>query len=236
MLSVLGLGFLIGMKHAMEVDHVAAVASLATRSRSVGETARFGIAWGLGHTATLFAVGTAVLLADTVVPERIASALELVVGMMLIGLGIDVLARMWRQRTHFHAHAHDGNPHFHAHKHANAPRHDTAAHRHAHPRGLPLRALMVGLVHGMAGSAALVLLALSTIQSVWLGVAYILLFGLGSVVGMGVLSCAIAVPMRLSANRMAWAWRGLSAAIGLATVILGATVAWRIGVTEGLLV
>lgn len=236
MLSVLGLGFLIGMKHAIEADHVAAVASLATRARSVGETARFGVAWGLGHTLTLFLIGGAVLLADTVVPERVAQGLELVVGIMLVGLGVDVLVRMWRQRTHFHSHAHDGTPHFHAHRHDGAPRHDRAAHAHAHPRGLPLRALLVGLIHGMAGSAALVLLALSTIQSVWLGIGYIFVFGVGSVAGMAVLSCAIAVPLRMSATRMAWATRALSAIIGVATIVLGASVAWRIGVAEGLLV
>lgn len=235
MLYVLGLGFMIGMKHALEADHVAAVASLATRGRSVGETARFGVAWGIGHTVTLLAVGSCVLLLDTVVPERLASGLEFVVGLMLIGLGVDVLWRMWRSRTHFHSHNHGGNRHIHAHRHGQAvPRHDTAAHAHAHPRGLPLRALMVGLVHGLAGSAALVLLTLSTITSLWLGIAYILLFGLGSVLGMGLLSCAIAVPMRLSADRVAWAWRGLSLAIGVATIALGASMAWRIGMAGAL--
>lgn len=236
MLSVLGLGFLIGMKHAIEADHVAAVASLATRARSVGETARFGIAWGLGHTVTLFVVGGVVLLADVAMPERVALGLELVVGVMLVGLGIDVLVRMWRQRTHFHSHAHDGSAHFHAHRHDQAPRHDAVAHAHVHPRGLPVRALVVGLVHGMAGSAALVLLTLSTITSVWLGMGYILLFGLGSIAGMAVLSCAIAVPLRLSADRMAWASQALSGVIGVATIVLGASVAWRIAVAEGFLV
>jgi ABC-type nickel/cobalt efflux system permease component RcnA len=234
MLYVLGLGFLIGMKHAIEADHVAAVASLATRASTVGETARFGIAWGLGHTLTLFLVGTTVLLAGASIPEHFAEILEFIVGLMLIGLGIDVLARIWRERTHFHAHAHDGDHHFHAHKHAEQNQHNLRAHSHAHPKGFPVRALMVGLMHGMAGSAALVLLALSTITSVWLGIGYILLFGLGSIAGMALLSCAIAVPLRLSADRVAWASRGLTVAIGVATVMLGASIAWRGGISGGL--
>lgn len=236
MLYVLGLGFLIGMKHALEADHVAAVASLATGQRSFGETTRLGVAWGLGHTVTLFLIGGVVLALDTVVPETVARVLEFAVGLMLVALGIDVIVRLRRGKAHFHAHDHGGARHFHAHRHRAEERHDRAAHAHVHPRGLPLRAMVVGLVHGMAGSAALVLLTLSTIQSPWMGMAYMALFGLGSMVGMGILSCAIAVPLRLTAHRLTWAWRGLTAGIGVATLVLGASIAWRIGVSEGLIV
>lgn len=235
MLYVLGLGFLIGMKHALEADHVAAVASLATGRRTIGETTRLGIAWGLGHTITLFLIGGVVLALDTVVPEAVARGLEFAVGLMLAALGIDVIVRMVRQNAHFHAHDHGGTRHFHAHRHEPDEGHDAAAHDHVHPRGLPVRAMLVGLVHGMAGSAALVLLTLSTIQSPWMGLAYMILFGLGSVVGMAILSCAIAVPLRFTAHRLTWAWRGLTAAIGTATLVLGASIAWRIGVIEGLI-
>ena len=234
MLYVLGLGFLIGMKHALEADHVAAVASLASGSQSVGETTKMGVAWGLGHTATLFLIGTVVLVLEWVVPETMALALEFVVGLMLVALGIDVMVRMIRRNAHFHAHAHDGNEHFHAHRHREAARHDGSAHAHAHPRGLPWRALLVGSVHGLAGSAALVLLTLSTIQSVWMGIAYMLLFGLGSVAGMALLSCAIALPLRFTARHMTWAFRGLTASVGAATMVLGMTIAWRVAFAEGL--
>ncbi|HSR55537.1 MAG TPA: sulfite exporter TauE/SafE family protein [Alphaproteobacteria bacterium] len=234
MLYVLGLGFLIGMKHALEADHVAAVASLASGGNSVGETTKMGVAWGLGHTATLFLIGSVVLLLDWVVPETMAEALEFTVGVMLVALGIDVMVRMARGNAHFHAHTHGGSQHFHAHRHAEAAGHDSAAHAHVHPRGLPLRALLVGSVHGLAGSAALVLLTLSTIQSVWLGLAYMLLFGLGSVAGMALLSCAIALPLRFTAQHMNWAFRGLTAAIGGATMVLGASIAWRIASHGGL--
>lgn len=234
MLSILGLGFLIGMKHALEADHVAAVASLASGSKSIGETTRMGVAWGLGHTATLFLIGSVVLVLDWVVPETFALMLEFAVGLMLVGLGLDVMVRLARRKAHFHAHAHGGAHHFHAHGHAPMGGHDAAAHGHAHPRGLPLRALLVGIMHGMAGSAALVLLTLSTISSLWLGFAYMLLFGLGSVIGMAILSCAIAVPLRFTAGRLTWAFRGLTAGVGAATVVLGVSIAWRVASAEGL--
>ncbi|TDI67954.1 MAG: urease accessory protein [Alphaproteobacteria bacterium] len=234
MLSILGLGFLIGMKHALEADHVAAVASLASGSKSIGETTRMGVAWGLGHTATLFLIGSVVLVLDWVVPETFALILEFAVGLMLVGLGLDVMVRLARRKAHFHAHDHGGAHHFHAHGHAPMGGHDAAAHGHAHPRGLPLRALLVGIMHGMAGSAALVLLILSTISSLWLGFAYMLLFGLGSVIGMAILSCAIAVPLRFTAGRLTWAFRGLTAGVGAATVVLGVSIAWRVASAEGL--
>ncbi|MDX1484610.1 MAG: urease accessory protein [Alphaproteobacteria bacterium] len=233
MLYVLGLGFLIGMKHALEADHVAAVASLASGGKSIGETTRMGVAWGLGHTATLFLIGTVVLAMDWLVPENVAMLLEFVVALMLIGLGIDVVVRMLRRKAHFHTHRHGGAQHFHAHRHAEESHEAASAHAHVHPRGLPLRALLVGSVHGLAGSAALVLLTLSTINSLWLGLAYVLLFGFGSVVGMGILSCAIALPLRFTAHRLTWAFRGMTVMIGGATVVLGMTIAWRIAQAQG---
>ena len=105
-ISLLSLGFLLGMRHALESDHVAAVASLATRSRSMGDTLRQGAVWGAGHTLTLFIFGSLVLLLDTVIPETLARVLEFMVGLMLIGLGIDVLRRQLSERIHFHVHRH----------------------------------------------------------------------------------------------------------------------------------
>lgn len=240
MISVLLLGLLFGMKHAIEADHVAAVASLATRSASPQEAARFGIAWGLGHTLTLFVIGSAVLLLGAAIPETMAQALELAVGVMLVLLGIDVVRRMIKQGLHIHPHQHGDERHLHLHEHehapANAQPHAHAPHTHSHKRALPLRALLVGTVHGMAGSAALVLLALSTIESVWLGMGYIALFGAGSILGMAALSFAIGLPLRLTAHRLGALYGGLTAAIGLLTAALGASIVWQIGVTQGLLV
>lgn len=235
MISVLVLGFLIGMRHATDADHVAAVASLATRSRSLPESVRLGMAWGLGHTVTLFVVGSAVLILDTMLPETTAQILELAVGVMLVLLGLDVIRRIVQERIHVHAHRHDDRRHVHAHAHERARPHDAAAHAHRHPRVVPVRALLVGLVHGMAGSAALVLLALGTIQSVWLGMVYILLFGLGSIAGMAILSLAIALPLRFTAQRLGRLYGALTAAIGLFTVGIGAEIVWELGFREGLL-
>jgi ABC-type nickel/cobalt efflux system permease component RcnA len=233
--SILLLGFLLGMRHALEPDHLAAVATLATRSRSVAQTMGLGVAWGMGHTLTLMLFGGAVLLLGLALPIRAASALELGVGVMLALLGADVLYRLWRDRVHFHLHHHPGGvAHVHAHSHRDerAP-HDPARHRHRHLRDFPVRALLVGMVHGMAGSAALILLSLEAVGSVSWGLAYIAIFGVGSILGMALLSLAIAVPLRLTSRRLTGFYDSLSAAVGLATVLLGCYMVYRIGFGDG---
>ena len=219
--ATLLLGMLLGMRHALDADHLAAVATLVTRSRSLSHTLWQGVAWGTGHTITLLLFGGAVLVLGLVLPERAALGLELAVGVMLVVLGAEVLHRLRRQRVHFHAHHHaDGAEHFHAHAHAGERRqHDPERHEHGH--GFPLRALLVGMVHGMAGSAALILLTLETLRTPALGLAYIALFGIGSIAGMAALSAVIAVPMRLTSQRLGRTYNGLSALVGLGTVLLG---------------
>jgi sulfite exporter TauE/SafE len=235
-LSLLLLGFLIGMRHAVETDHVAAVASLATRSHSIADTIRQGAVWGLGHTLTLFLFGSVVLVMNLVMPERMAHILEFLVGVMLIGLGLDVLRRLAREKIHFHLHKHrDGEVHFHAHSHVGEETHDPRRHAHEHPKGFPVRALFVGLMHGMAGSAALILLTVQTVRSPLTGLLYIALFGAGSMLGMALLSIIIAIPLRYSAKGMTWLHNGLQAVIGMATVGIGAMLVYRIGWTEHLL-
>jgi hypothetical protein len=235
--SILALGFVLGMRHATDADHLAAVATLATRSRSVGHTVAQGIAWGTGHTLTLMFFGGAVLVLGAVVPAQAAQALELAVGVMLCLLGADALYRLRRERIHFHAHRHtDGVAHFHAHSHSGeGTPHDPARHEHVHPRGFPARALLVGMVHGMAGSAALILLSLEAMGSPAREFVYIAIFGLGSILGMALLSAAIAVPLRLTSRRLKQTHDGLSAAVGLATLLLGCYIVYRIGAGDGLL-
>lgn len=236
MTSLLLLGFLIGLRHAVETDHVAAVASLATRSPSVGDAVRQGAVWGLGHTLTLFGFGSAVLLLDTVMPERLALGLEFTVGVMLVVLGLDVLRRLVRERVHFHMHRHRGDVvHFHAHSHAPNVAHDPSHHQHGHARRFPLRALAVGLIHGMAGSAALILLTLPQAPSLGQGLAYIALFGLGSIAGMAALSVIIAVPLRYASRSLTWLHNGLQGLIGLTTIGLGLNLAIEIAVVKGAL-
>lgn len=235
MLTILTLGFLIGIRHAFEPDHVAAVASLATRTTSLKQAAHHGAVWGLGHTITLFVVCTIVMALDTAISERVAGYLEAAVGVMLVLLGLDVLRRLARERVHFHAHSHaDGVRHFHAHSHKGeaAQAHDARRHEHGHEheqapvRRFPFRALAVGLMHGMAGSAALIVLAAQTVQSVWLGLAYVALFGVGSVVGMAVFSAVICVPMK-NARTLTWAHNGLQLAVGVGTALLGASTVYQ---------
>ena len=229
MFSVLTLGFLIGLQHAMEADHLAAMASLATRSGSLRDTARQGAIWGLGHTLTLLFFGGAVLVADALVPERIASGLELAVGIMLTLLGADVLRRVIRDRIHFHAHRHGSNEHFHAHSHPGDVAHTDDPHHHGHPRRIPLRALFVGMMHGMAGSAALIMLALQTAKSPVQGLAYIAVFGFGSVVGMAVIGAIISLPLRYSPRGLTWLHNGLRGLVGLVTLGLGGYICFTIG-------
>jgi ABC-type nickel/cobalt efflux system permease component RcnA len=230
MISMLLLGLLLGMRHALEADHVAAVASLATRSKGVRGTVVQGMVWGLGHTITLLVVGGACLLLRAAISPRLAAALEGLVGVMLLLLGADVLLRMRRDRLHFHVHRHgDGTVHFHAHGHAPGEAHDPGHHDHAHAHGegFPLRALLVGLMHGLAGSAALLLVTLTTLRSAWLGVAYIAIFGIGSILGMGALAAVISLPLRGTARTLTGWYYGLEAVIGLGTLLIGGWVLYH---------
>ncbi len=234
MISALFLGFLIGLQHAFEADHVAAVASIAADTRKLRTAVRHGAVWGLGHTVTLLLLGGLVVYLGEAIPEVWAQGLELVVGVMLLVLGATLLRRLWRERVHFHVHRHaDGVMHLHAHKHAREEkRHDPRHHEHAHPKGLPLRSLAVGMVHGMAGSAALVLLALGSVESVPLALVYILLFGLGSILGMAILSAVMAVPLSYTARLFTWANRGLQAAVGAITVLVGGSIVYGIAIGQ----
>ena len=233
--SVLVLGLLVGMRHALEADHVAAVATLTQRSRGLRSALRLGAAWGLGHTLTLFVAGTIVLSLDGVMPEQIARIFEFAVAIMLVLLGADVLRRMIAARVHFHVHRHaDGTVHFHAHSHAGEADRASSRHDHAHEHGLSGRALAVGLMHGLAGSAALILLTIGQIDSFFWALTYLAFFGAGSMIGMAALSVVIAAPLQQLARNLSWAHNALGAVIGLATIGLGAWVAYRIGVVEGL--
>jgi ABC-type nickel/cobalt efflux system permease component RcnA len=225
MFGILGLGFLLGMQHALEVDHIAAVSSIAARRSDVSDIVKHGLTWGLGHTLTLFAFAGAAIVLGQAIPENWSRPLETAVGIMLVGLGAHVLWRLWRDRVHFHSHSHgDGTVHLHAHSHAReAARqtvpHTRAAHEHAH--GFRWRTLLVGLMHGMAGSAALLVLAVSRASSPAIGLLYVALFGIGSMIGMAALSSVIAVPLAVSARWLTSVNRGLQGAVGVVTIAIG---------------
>jgi len=235
-LSILVVGLLLGMQHATEADHLAAVATLATRQGSLGQTVRQGVSWGVGHALTLMAFGGAVLLLGQAISPGLEQALETAVGVMLVLLGADVLRRMVRDRIHFHVHRHGPRvAHVHAHSHRGEGAHAESAHRHAHPWRWPLRALAVGMMHGLAGSAALVVLTLETIPSVGLGVGYIALFGLGSIAGMALLSAVIAVPLKLSSAYLTRVHDAMTALVGVFSLALGLAMVVEIGYLKALL-
>lgn len=213
------------MKHALEADHVAAVATLATRAASVSERVKVASMWGVGHAGTVLLLGGGALVLGLSLPERLARAFEGAVGLVLIALGLDVLLRLRTRGVHFHRHRHgDGRVHFHAHVH------DGPSDGHDHTHGLLPRALLVGSLHGFAGTAALVVLSLQLTQSTVRALLYLATFALGSVAGMAALSLAISLPVRLTSVRLGSAWRMVEAALGVLTIGLGC---WMAGLLLG---
>ncbi len=212
------------MQHALEADHVAAVSSVVSRRKGLRSISWHGAVWGIGHTITLLVVAGGCILLKTRLDDRIAERLEFGVGVMLVGLGAHVLWRLWKERVHFGTHSHaDGTKHLHAHSHQHDAHihHRQSTHDHDHPETIPWRTLLIGTMHGMAGSAALVVLAASSIEDPLAGIGYVLLFGLGSVVGMAALSAVIAVPLTWTANSLTVANRVLQGSIGALTVMIG---------------
>jgi hypothetical protein len=228
MVSVLLIGFMIGLQHALEADHLAAVSAIASTEKSLWRVIRHGSFWGVGHTLTLMIFAGSAIAFDLAIGSQLALWLEFAVGIMLIGLGNHVLYRLFYDRIHFHVHRHhDDALHLHAHGHAGeSRRHDPEAHTHPHPKWLSVRTLIVGMVHGMAGSAALLILTTSSMVSPAVEVVYVVLFGLGSIVGMTILSVVIAAPLAATARWLSignWLLRGgvgmTTAGLGLAVVL-----------------
>lgn len=221
---LLALGVVTGMRHALEADHLAAVVAMSTQSRSRWATVWRGVAWGTGHTVSLLAIGGACLAAGVTISAGLERWFERVVGLMLIAIGGSLLVRMRRQRIHVHVHAHTGGV-VHAHAHAHAPGgsgRPGGAHDHRHPVRGHLRALTVGMVHGVAGTAAILVLTATATGNLMLGLAYIAAFGVGSIVGMAVLSAVVAVPLAFSAHRLQSAYRLVEFSVAAGTVLLGA--------------
>lgn len=224
--TALALGFILGIKHALEADHVVAVSTIVSRDPRPLRSAMAGMFWGIGHTLTLFAAGIAVLFFKVSIPDRVALSFEFLVGAVLVGLGVQNLWDYWRTRFHAHSHA-SGETHTHFHSH----RED---HDH-HLRDRRRRSLLVGMMHGLAGSGALVLLVLGTIDSPLEGAAYILIFGLGSILGMMLIGTAMAMPFSLSAQRIGGLTKRVQLLAGGVSVLVGVLVMVQIGLLGGLL-
>src|SRR5438477_3353349 len=201
--ALAGLGLVLGLRHAFEPDHLATVSTLATRQGRLLDACRLGFAWAVGHTASVGAVVGAIILFGLRLPERFAPSADLLVAVLLVGLGGSVIWRYARGRWHLHLHAHPrgGEPHIHLHSHA----HD-AAHQHAHPRGDAGRSLGFGLLHGLAGSAALLLVLVAAAPTRRAQLAYFVAFAVGTMIGMLAVSVSLAGVVRLASTRGArWA-------------------------------
>jgi ABC-type nickel/cobalt efflux system permease component RcnA len=205
-LAVLALGLVFGLKHATEVDHVVAVTTIVSEHRKLWRAALVGALWGAGHTASLVIVGAIVLVLRVAIPDRVAGWLEFGVALMIITLGALAFVRALRGRgaMHVHKHRHDGLAHAHIHFHEADTAHEgapPAAHSHAIKR-IGIKPLLVGAMHGLAGSAALTLLVLTQIASPLVGILYLLVFGLGSIVGMLLMSGLVSLPFVLTARKL----------------------------------
>ena len=202
-LAVLGLGFVLGMRHATDVDHVAAVTALASRERSLRAALSLGTLWGVGHTLTVLLVGGAIVAFGLVIPERVGLSLELLVAVMLVTLGVMNFSRA-------------GSP-------------------HAHPHKLPVaRPVLVGVVHGLAGSAAVALLVLTTIREPGYALSYLVIFGLGTILGMALLTATITLPLGALAERFGGVERYLVRVMGVVSIAVGVWLGYQIGFVEGL--
>ncbi len=177
--------FLLGISHAFEADHIAAITAFSPESGSVLQSSKLGAFWGMGHTAMLLLVGGTLLLLKITIPETVAIFIEGIVGMVLVFLGVSVLWRIKKDRLHIHTHTHGKNTHTHLHSHKRS-----FLHKHEH------KSFLVGLIHGLAGSGALVLLILVATDSVIEGFVFILVFGVGSILGMMLISSFIGYLMQ----------------------------------------
>jgi len=232
-LSVLGLGFVLGLKHALDPDHMVAVSTIVSESKSVKRSSLVGMFWGVGHTMSLLCAGIVVIALKVQISERVALWMEFAVALMLIFLGLKAMMKSLRGwKLHRHRHTHDGSTHAHLHLHREG---DEQAHRHRHLIGVGARPFFVGMVHGMAGSAALTLLVLATIPSALAGLIYIAVFGLGSVGGMLIMSSLISLPFVLTRKRFNVLSEGLQVAVGLFSLSFGLFLTWQYGVQEHLM-
>lgn len=224
-LTALLLGLLLGVKHALDADHVVTVTTIVSRSGSILRSALVGLSWGIGHTLTLLSVGFAVLVLKLTIPDKLALSMEFAIGVLLVVLGVPLLKQLIFKRAHIHSHQHVDKSHFHSHYH-----HESSAHEHRHLR----RPLLVGMLHGLAGSGALTLLVLGTMSSVGQGLVFLLVFGLGSTLGMLFFTGLMGIPFKLASGSSLRLNLWFHGGAGFVSIALGLLIMWRIGVVDGL--
>ena len=236
LIAALALGVLLGLKHSLDPDHVVAVSTIVGEYRNPLKSFWVGISWGLGHTTTLFLIGIFIIALRLTIPDRMALLLEFGVGIMLVGLGTQVVYGFRKKKVHQHGHEHEEAGHQHYHSHSQKPDPEEGHHGET-GIGKPFlrkKSFLIGTVHGVAGSAALTLLILASIESSIAGLIYILLFGLGSVFSMGVMTILISVPFVASANRVPRFNRAIQFAAGAFSIVFGGFLMYQIGFVEGL--
>lgn len=213
--SVLVIGFVLGLRHATDADHLAAVSTIVSEKKDLLTASLVGGLWGVGHTASLFAVGLVVILFKLQISESVEARLEAAVGVMLVILGLNVLRKIFQsKKIHVHTHEHDGHTHTHIHAH------QLEVSEESHHRFSP-RSILIGMVHGLAGSAGLMFLILPTIESPVVALAYILIFGVGSIGGMMAMSFVIGLPFHFTEGRLNFVNRGIRVVAGLFSLVLG---------------
>lgn len=215
-LSLLSLGFLLGLRHALDSDHLAAVSTVLAERPSLLASGAVGFWWGVGHTLTLLLVGSVVLAWGIRIPDEFELLAESGVAILLIVLGASLALKLYRERWHVHSHHHEGEPHIHFHSHQRQENH-----RHRHWMVQSIRPLCIGMAHGLAGSAALMLMILATTKETSVGLLSILVFGVGSIIGMMVIGLTISVPViysRSISRRLFMAVQGMAS---VASVSLG---------------
>jgi ABC-type nickel/cobalt efflux system permease component RcnA len=224
-LAVLGIGLVFGLKHATEVDHVVAVSTIVSQHKNVLHSALVGALWGAGHTASLLIIAVIVLSLRIAIPERVSGWLELGVAVMIVGLGISALRRALRKNAsvHVHQHSHDGLSHTHVHFHENQTRHALASHtHHSHAVArLGWKPALIGMMHGLAGSGALTLLVLTQISSSLIGFLYIATFGVGSIMGMLLMSALIGLPFALTSRKLTHLHQGIQTLAAILSIGFG---------------
>ena len=229
-LGALAIGLVLGVRHALEPDHLIAVSTIASRSRTLRRAALAGVFWGLGHTLALLAVGLTLVLLRGELPATWSLGFELAVGAMLVYLGLGGLVGRWHGDTHVHEHVHDGEAHRHYHGHPHTA--DRARHAHAHDTSYR-RSTLVGVLHGMAGSAAVALLGMSATANAWQAAAYVLVFGAGTVIAMLASTALIGLPF-VAAPERTWVHRALARATGATSAVYGCYYTYHVGAAHGL--
>lgn len=224
LISVVGLGLLLGFRHAFEPDHLAVVTTLATRQGRWRDACRLGLAWALGHSLSVGVVVLILVAGGLHLPEQLWPAADFLVGVLLVALGASVLLRHTRGRWHLHAHSHDGGPrHLHLHSHAHDP-----SHLHQHPHGDARRSFAFGLLHGLAGSAAILLLLVAATPTRLGQLSYFLAFAAGTMAGMLTVSCTVVGVVRLASRGGRRRWPVvLHLGSALASIVAGCLLAGR---------